>query len=321
MKYFGMGMSYLNQAIALPRILRAILANQMARHAPQLYFKYTHETGRGPSAQWDSPEDVASYLQQCFFEYFGKLDIARAEIPKWLAGKVVLEYGPGDILGVALLMKGFGAQKVFCVDRFPLASVSEFNAKVLRIILEGLDPEMRSRADQCFIRAGEPESGFRSTHVEYLVNQQGLSQCDGNIDLIVSRAVLEHVNNLHASMMDMHAALRSGGLAVHLVDLRSHGMHRINVLDFLNWSPTLWHLMHSNKGVPNRIRVGRYRQIVNEVGFQLLALDPSIQTDLVVVHDARAQLAAPFRELDDEELRCLAFWMTLKKSSSGDPTQ
>jgi len=303
----------MDRVLELPRILRAILANQVARYAPRMYFKLTYETGRGPSARQDSPQDVAAYLQQCFFEYFAKIGIARSEISKWLAGKVVLEYGPGDILGVALMMKAFGAQKVYCVDRFALARVSEFNAKVLRIILEEMEPERRSIADQCFNHAGEPESGFRAACVEYLIDPQGLGRFDGNIDLIISRAVLEHVNNLQASLVDMHAALRSGGLAVHLVDLRSHGMHRKNILDFLNWSPFAWHLMHSNKGVPNRIRVGRYRQVVSEVGFKLLALDPSIEADLAVVREARPDLAAPFQDLDDEELRCMAFWMSLKK--------
>ncbi len=300
-----------------PRVLRAIFANQLARFAPKFYFKLTYETGRGPSSKQDSVQEVADYLQQCFFEYFAKLGINQSEIAMWTAGKVVLEYGPGDILGVALMMKAFGAEKVYCVDRFALTNMSDFNAKVLRTILNGLDPAMRLRADECFVRTGVPESGLRSTHIEYLTNPQGLSQLVGSVDLIISRAVLEHVNNLNASLMDMQVALRNGAVALHLVDLRSHGMHRKNLLDFLNWSPTMWHLMHSNKGVPNRIRVGRYRQIVKEVGLQLLALVPSIVTDINVVREVRAHLAEPFRELSDEELMCLAFWMTLKKSNLG----
>ena len=304
----------MNNLSALPKVVRAIVANQVARHAPKFYFRYTHETGRGPNAKQDTPADVAAYFQQCFFEYFEKLGIDRSEISNWLAGRVVLEYGPGDVLGVALLMKAFGAEKVYCADRFALANVSDFNAEVLRTISNGLDTTKRSRANECFVRTGEPESGFRPTQIEYLVNQQGLSQLSGSVDLFISRAVLEHVNNLHASLMDMQTALRHDGVAVHLVDLRSHGMHKKNPLDFLNWSPIMWHLMHSNKGVPNRIRVGGYKQLVNEVGLQLLAIRPSIEADLTEVREARARLASPFRDLSDEDLMCLAFWMTMKKN-------
>ena len=60
-------------------------------------------------------------MKQCFNDYFVKLNIDKFNITGWLTGKAVLEYGPGDILGVALLMKAHGAKRVICVDRFPLA--------------------------------------------------------------------------------------------------------------------------------------------------------------------------------------------------------
>lgn len=295
-------------------VMRAIVVNQVARLAPRFYFHHTRETGRGPTAQQDSPEEVAAYLQQCFFEYFEKLDVPRADIPKWLNGKVVLEYGPGDILGVALLMKAHGAMRVLCADRFPLANLSEFNTKVIAALLRGLDSDMRHRADACFAVPGQPASGYDPVHIEYLIQAQGLSRLDGAVDLIVSRAVLEHVNDLDATLADMSRALRPGGVSVNLVDLRSHGMHVGNILDFLGWSPTLWHLMHSNKGAPNRIRIGSYKNIVAKLGFQKIKFETHFQTELDVVQSMRPQLAKPFRELADEELACLAFWMTVEKS-------
>ena len=72
--------------------------------------------------------------------------------------------------------------------------------------------------------------------------------------------------------------------------------------------------MHSNKGAPNRIRIGSYKNIVAKLGFQKIKFETHFQTELDVVQSMRPQLAKPFRELADEELACLAFWMTVEKS-------
>ena len=73
--------------------------------------------------------------------------------------------------------------------------------------------------------------------------------------------------------------------------------------------------MHSNKGVPNRVRAGTYRELVLGTGFESFSLEPSITADLAVVREARDQFAPAFRTLNDEELQCLAFWMSMKKRS------
>ena len=40
--------------------------------------------------------------------------------------KVIIELGPGDFLGVALLAFSKGADKVYCVDRFPLVEDNKY---------------------------------------------------------------------------------------------------------------------------------------------------------------------------------------------------
>ena len=162
---------------------------------------------------------------------------------------------------------------------------------------------------------GQPMSGFVPSAIDYMVDARGLSNLDGTVDVIVSRAVLEHVNDLEASMVDMSRALRPEGQAIPLVDLKSHGMHRQNILDFLSWSPTLWNLMHSNKGVPNRIRVGRYREIVDRLAFTDVRFEATKTADLETIRSVRPQLALQFSELSDDELSWLGFWMSMRRGN------
>ena len=118
------------------RIIHAVLTDQIAHFAPRLYVKLTGQTGRG--AAQESAQEIADYFKQCFEEYFQVLQVAPREIGRYLARKRVLEYGPGDLPGVALLMVAHGAESATCVDRFPLISTSLKNIEVLRRILDGL---------------------------------------------------------------------------------------------------------------------------------------------------------------------------------------
>lgn len=297
---------------AAARIARAVLTNQLARHAPAAYVRLTGQTGRGAAAE-EGESDIAQYFRDCVEAYADRLGIAHADLPAYLDGKIIMEYGPGDLPGVAALLIGRGARKVYCVDRFPLVSLSEKNSRVVADLIAGEDEPARSRVAACLRNPSQPRAGFEPAHIEYLVRPSGLSQLEHAVDFVISRAVLEHVNDLDATFQDMVRAMRPGALAIHQVDLRSHGLHVDNPLDFLTWSTWLWDWMYSDKGVPNRWRVDRYRDIVTRLPVDLILLEPTGLASDGDVRSVRSQLAEPFRNASDEDLRCLGFWLVFRK--------
>jgi SAM-dependent methyltransferase len=293
------------------RALRAILSNQVARLAPRLYVGLTGQTGRG--SEPETTKDVSDYFKRCFHEYFQQLGVRQNEIPEWLKDKHLLEYGPGDVPGVGLLMLSYGARKVTCVDRFELASSTPKQLAVLRQIIEDLEEHARERAFACFNIAGDPASGFDVDRLEYVVTRDGLSGLVDRVDMVYSRAVLEHVNDLDATFDDMDQALKPGGVMVHQVDLKSHGLHRENPLDFLTWPVWLWKIMYSGKGVPNRWRIDRYRSAICRLGFDVSILEPTSLAKIADLTSVRPYLAKPFCELDDQSLAWLGFWLVARK--------
>jgi hypothetical protein len=293
------------------RFFRAFLTNQIARWMPRRYVEWTEQTGRG--ADEESAEEIANYFRTCFDEYFRRLDIADREITAFLSNRRVMEYGPGDLPGVALLMYAYGADKVYCVDRFPLLNWSRKNVAVMQGLIDHLPAEFRQRARDAFCRSGDPTSGLKPDCIEYLVRSSGLSGLRNEVVLVYSRAVLEHVDDLFATFTDMDNALTSGGIAIHKVDLRSHGLHQRNPLDFLTWPQALWRLMFSHKGVPNRWRVDRYRAALVTTSLELEHLEPTMQVGPEVIREVRAHLARPFQTITDEELSWLGFWLIARK--------
>jgi hypothetical protein len=286
--------------------------NQVARYAPSLYVRATRQTGRG-SRESEDVEQIAAYFRGCVDDYFAVLGIARDDGPAFIDGKAILEYGPGDLPGVAVLLIAFGARTVDCVDRFPMVSMSEKNVRVLDRLLRGLPAPARERLERAFVDAGEPASGLRADRVRYVVRPHGLSGLDAAADLVISRAVLEHVEDLPAVFADMARAMKPGALAAHQVDLKSHGLHRDNPLDFLTVSPALWALMYSHKGVPNRWRVDRYREILRELPVDVVKLEPTSLASPTDVDAVRGELAPPFRAATEDDLAWLGFWLVFRK--------
>lgn len=304
-------MSSNNMVGTLRRIVQATLTNQIARFAPSLYVQLTGQTGRGAGEV--RLDEVGKYFETCFEEYFEQLGVSKSEQTDYLHGKRLLEYGPGDVPGVAMLMVAHGANRVLCVDRFPLVRMSPKNVQIVKLMLEHLPQVQRERAEACFRQATQPQLGFDPRFIDYLISPSGLSGLENEMDLVFSRAALEHVNDLPATFRDMYAALKPGGIAIHLVDLKSHGLHRKSPLDFLCWHTWLWSLMYSEKGVPNRLRVNAYRDAVAQSGLEILTLKPTLLASPDDVCAVRPELATPFKDLSEEDLSWLGFWLVCRK--------
>lgn len=293
------------------RVARAVATNQLARLAPGAYVRLTGQTGRG--GEGETVDGIAEYFRRSFDEYFVRLGIDTGNLGAFLAGKTLLEYGPGDLPAVAALMVANGASRVLCVDRFPLVRLGDRNAQVIGRLAASLPASMRARLEATLRDPAHPSAGFDPRQIEYVVTPKGELGLSAQVDLVFSRAVLEHVNDLEASLVDMAEAMRPGAIAVHLVDLGSHGLHQDNPLDFLTWTPWQWDWMYSAKGVPNRWRVDRYRDILSRLPVDVVQLEPTKLADPAHVQKVRPILAAPFKALSDQDLSWLGFWLVFRR--------
>lgn len=295
----------------LKRIIKATITNIIAVVSPRFYIKWTGETGRGRQAE--SIDDIADYMIECFYDYFNQLNVEKGDISAFLENKTLLEYGPGDLPAVALVMYAYGAKKVVCVDRFKLVKLSEKNINVLNNLINKLPEKYQTRANDAFVSNANPASGFKENCISYRVTQDGIVDTSETYDLIYSRAVLEHVNYLEKTMVNMCELIKDNGLIIHQVDLKSHGLHQESPLDFLTWSSLLWWLMYSNKGVPNRWRIDHYKKLINMCKMNIKQLKPTVYAEQYDIDKVRKNLAKEFKNVSDEDLAVLCFWMILSR--------
>lgn len=288
---------------------KAVLSNQLARFAPRTYVNLTHQTGRGSEAE--NASQIAQYFIQCFIDYGEQLGFTTQESSEFFKGKTILEYGPGDIMGVALLMYAHGAARVDCIDRFELSKLSETNISVYCELLKSLSTEQRARADHAFEDIGNPASGFNAAAIHYKITRDGLTDGREKYDLIVSRAVLEHVNDIEMTMQDIKQNLKPSGLSIHQVDLKSHGLDRYTDFDFLTWPSSLYRLMYSHKGFPNRWRIDKYRQLAARSGLKMTKLKATDCLDDEKITAIQAKVAKEFLGISRHDLSWMGFWMIL----------
>ncbi|HVR02768.1 MAG TPA: methyltransferase domain-containing protein [Polyangia bacterium] len=292
--------------------LRAALTNQVARFP--FYLKLGDRSGRGAKAM--RPKEAAAYFRGCARDLFVELGVDEGDAATFLRGKTVLEYGPGDTLGVALLLYAEGAASVHCVDRFPVHKLSERSIEVYGALLDGLRGAQRARAAGAFNEVGNPRSGLRPEVISYQVNPDGLSGRRAAYDLIISRSVLALVNHLDKTIEDIARALKPGGVSVHKVDLGSHGLDRDRPLDFLTWPDRLYDLMYSRKGRPNRWRVDTYQELARRAGLVIKKLVPTAELPHAQIEALLPALPSSFRAVPPELLSWLGFWIVLEPAAA-----
>lgn len=301
------------QAAQLAKVMgRAFASNALNAISKDLHASIRRATGRGQDAT--TPEEIARYQRETFERYLAALGVERRDWPAFLAGKAALEYGPGDLPGAALLLVAHGAERVTCVDRFPLLRMSEANREGVRILAETLEPAQRARLQDCFTGPGL-EGGLRPERIRHVIDDDGLSGLRSEADLALSCAVLEHVNDLPGTLADMAAALRPGGLACHFVDLRSHGFDWGHPLDFLGVPAWAWRLVSSHNGsLSNRLRLSDHRRALAALPLADVRIEATEAIPEALAESARPWLAREFRDRSPEDLSILGFRLTCRRA-------
>jgi hypothetical protein len=195
--------------------------------------------------------------------------------------RVVAELGPGDSLGVGLAALLSGAQQFKAFDvvayaqqetnlsildelvllfrnRIPVPAGEQYSPLVPTlsdyrfphhiltedILNVALDP---LRIDKIRQALQKPVGEGGSPMLEYVVPWNGVAQVRaGTVDMVLSQAVMEHVDDVAATEQAIRLWLRPGGIVSHAVDYRCH--HLFSTWDGHWGCPDwLWHLLKGKR--------------------------------------------------------------------------
>lgn len=210
-----------------------------------------------------SVEDAADYARRVVADY---ITYGAGGDAERLKGKDVLEIGPGDNLGVALLLLAKGARTVTCIDGFAPNFNAQHNSHIYGAIYNTLTAEERERVND--VVTLQPD-GTATVGGDRLISRYGVPMdaaqaplAPRRYDIVISRAVLEHLGNLEMGWKNMVHCLRPDGEMWHKVDFRCHTLfEQIHPLYFLTISDSLWRLISRPDPTLNRLRLPTYREL------------------------------------------------------------
>jgi SAM-dependent methyltransferase len=273
--------------INVKNLIRRNISSELFAYLVQnnILFKWANNSGGGKIDDY-SPKEMARYCKNVYQLYLNHgLE---------LKGKKVLEVGPGRSLGISLLFILGGAKKVYAIDRFNCLSSRD------DLVLKHLSPKYEYYMKQI---------EYVTLPIEYLNDKK-----IGKVDLIVSNAVMEHVNDLEHTFRNLYSLLSPSGIMIHKVDLRAHNRFlKGGPLWFLKYSNFLWKMMGNNIGAPNRMRFPDYKYILKKYGFEFkFKIDEYF--DLNEVKKARETYlnGTRFSNMTLHDLSIATFWIVGK---------
>jgi SAM-dependent methyltransferase len=276
------------------------------------------------------------YIEQIFRDYlrYGNLD------RKDIQGKRILEIGPGDNFAVALSFLSEGAEKVICLDKFHYENRDRnMERNIYSEIIKGLSEEKRSLLSSVINLNSGIE--FNNEKFQYITGY-GIERSwelfgENTFDLIISRAVLEHVDNPETAFKAMDKMLKPDAIMIHGIDFRDHGIFSSkgwNPLTFLTISKSTYDKMIKNSGKPNRAFADFYINTLNSMNYSnkyyisgILGVDERLfpakekieynidyfDDTLNLLNEIRPKLQDEFKNITDEILMIETMFLFAKK--------
>ena len=248
--------------------------------------------------------------------------------------KVVAELGPGDSLGIGLAALISGADKYYGLDVIEFAN-KESNMEIFDDLVELFLNKSSIPDDKEFPRLKPfldsyefPDYIFNDNYFKTILSKDRLAKIrdliipvsnslsgdipikyivpwddekvilKNSVDMIISQAVLEHVNDLDGSYIAMHKWLKPGGFMSHEIDFKCH---RISANWDYHWtySDFIWKLIvGKRKYFLNRYPYSVHISSLQNSGFKIIC-DIKNNTESSI---KRKNLAKRFIEMSDDDL-------------------
>jgi SAM-dependent methyltransferase len=255
--------------------------------------------------------------------------------------RTVAELGPGDSLGIGLSAMLTGADRYFAFDLVshsrtatnlrtldalvplfercapipgqdefreigPDVGSSDFPGFIVdeQRRLSAIRPE-RVRAIREAIRTGSGD-GVEFRYAAPWIDSS-IIRAD-SIDLALSQAVLEHVDDIDTTYQALFRWLRPGGVTSHQIDFTSHGLTRDWYGHWTVSSP-IWSLMRGRRPYfINRLPASAHREAMRRAGFEVV-LDLPTRAEAL----PRESLASEFRHFTEEDLHTNSLFVIARK--------
>ncbi|MCK4627201.1 MAG: methyltransferase domain-containing protein, partial [Phycisphaerae bacterium] len=176
--------------------------------------------------------------------------------PVEIKGKNILELGPGQDLGIGLILLAKGARKYNAVDAHDLLAQSSEN--FYEALFRRLEKDSYERATIAELhRQLECVQSGRANRLNYLCRKDfDLSVLEGEqVDFVFSQAAFEHFDDVARTIEQLNQVVCPGAVFLAVIDLQTHTrwLRERDPLNIYRYSDSYYRLCRYT-GQPNRLR-------------------------------------------------------------------
>jgi hypothetical protein len=234
-------------------------------------------------------------------------------VVRTLAGKTVLDVGPGPTLGAAVLMACAGA-RVSVADLDLVSWDPAFHPAFFASLLSRL--EGRGETYLAPLRRIVAEGEFHPSIISMLQSSaEGLGQTGMAHDLIFSNSTFEHVEDVPQAIQSLWSVTPPGGLGFHHIDFRDH-RDFTDPLRFLTLDQGAFDRIKAGPmgNFGTRLRLADFVRLFQAAGFEVVAVRPDQQrASAEYVTSVRPLLSPEFQGLADSELDVLGALICVRR--------
>jgi SAM-dependent methyltransferase len=232
-------------------------------------------------------------------------------------GAEVLEFGSGWFPLIPLLFHMAGARRLVLTDVAQLQDEHTF-ARARAIVAGRVDDA--AKVLDCPVAELLSRLNGPFPH-DYLVPWNPKTFPDQSLDIVVSRAVLEHVPKVQIEYFfkHFHRILRDDGVMCHIIDNSDHWQHKdrsLSRIEFLRYEETelFWRLAQLNEqAFQNRLRHSDYEKLIADADFQIILAEG--EPDAKCLRDLeRISLSSRFRDYEPRDLAILSSLVVASKA-------
>lgn len=280
--------------------------------------------------------------QYCYSVYLRHLVMA-SQCGLRTVPRTVVELGPGDSIGIGLMAVLTGAEEYYALDTVRHAS-GETNRLVFDELVKllmaqvpipcgGQFSEILPELDDYgfpsdilaatrLTQALAPErlkwirhaltGNLTANPIHYRAPMRRMSEIPaGSVDLIISQAVMEHVDHLEEIYAECFRILRPGGFMSHQIDLRCHDTAP-EWNGHWKYSELTWRLMRGGRPwFINRQPCSIHLSLIRQVGFRLCVEIRHLGS----LGIASRQLASRWQSLSQDDLKTSGVFVVASKSA------
>lgn len=234
---------------------------------------------------------VVDHWLEIYQEYAGQ--------PADLAGKTILELGPGADLGIGLITLWKGARKYNSLDVHSLVDT------VPDHFYESLFQTMEARQVQGALTGDELRNQLKLTQAGKNEKLNYVCRSDFDIrtfknegvDLVFSQAAFEHFDDIDRTFAQLSDTVKSGGVLVAEIDLNTHTrwLRDVDPLNIYRYSDAAYKLFKF-RGSPNRVRPDRYQAALAQSGWKDIQIIPLTRVNEDYLSKVKAKLNPRFRK-------------------------